>query len=166
MNEIFKLNAFNSSKMNVFMNLDSKEKIIKQTFVGVHNLEINKYISRNVTVIEGITGSGKTYYVENLFNFDTTKKLLLSSEADCEHEFLTAQNITKIGYYKNYYDLIYSFDNTAKSLFTTLQKELKKNYEIIIIENIFLTSSDLIFKLFDLCLKYPNSKFYIINNII
>lgn len=86
MNEILKLNAFSSSKIDMFMNLDSKEKIIKQRFVGVHNLEINKYISRNVTVIEGITGSGKTYYVENLFNFDTTKKLLLSSKAVAEKE--------------------------------------------------------------------------------
>lgn len=140
--------------------------IIPMAKVGVHNLEIKKYISHNVTVIEGITGSGKTYYVENLFNFDTTKKLLLSSEADCEHEFLTTENITKIGYYKNYYGSTYSFNNMVKSLFTTLEKELKKNYEIIIIDNIFSTSSDLIFKLFDLCLKYPNSKFFIISNIV
>lgn len=164
MNEISNSNNFDPLKINEYMSLDRNEEIVKQTIVGSHGFEINKYTSHNVTIVEGRVGSGKTTYMQNYLSFDYSKKLLLASESDCEYEYLITPNIIKVGYYSDHYDSRFSNINVIDKLLNILNRELVNKYDVVIIDNIYLTSSDDVNRLFTLCLQYSHSKFFILNN--
>ncbi len=130
--------------------------IIKQKIKGVHNCVINKYSSRNITVLEGRAGSGKTYYMENFLGIDSSRKLLLASDGSCKHDYLSLVNTNKIAYC----DTLISIVSIIDSLFCLLEKEVINHYDVIIIEDIsFCTETD-INKLFNLCLHYQETAFF------
>lgn len=133
---------------------------MKTELQGYANLLIEKYDSSNVTVLSGRPGSGKTYYVTKYLELDFTKKLLLASSDDCEHEYLNINNIEKVSYYETRWQT--SILEKFTSLLNTLNAHVRNRYDVIILDNVLFDSYEQIATLAKICLQYPNTKFFIL----
>lgn len=99
-------------------------------------LKIKKYVGNNITVLLGRPGSGKTYTMNKALELDLSKKLLIACSSDCEADFLTVRNMTKVPYYETRWNT--SVSENFRSLLNELQNNVSNGYEIIILDNILL----------------------------
>lgn len=123
-------------------------------------LKIKKYVGNNITVLLGRPGSGKTYTMNKALELDSSKKLLIACSSDCEADFLTVRNMTKVPYYETRWNT--SVSENFRSLLNELQNNVSNGYEIIILDNILFDSYNQISTLFNTCLQYPETKFFIL----
>ena len=133
---------------------------MKTEIRGYSNLIIEKYYSDNITILAGRPGSGKTYLITKTLELDISKKLLLASTSDCENEYLTVDNIEKIPYCETRRET--SVLENFTSLLNILETHVPKSYDLIIMDNVPFESFSQIVTLLELCLEYPNTKFYLL----
>ena len=135
---------------------------MKTEIKGYANMLIEKYDSNNISILAGRCGSGKTYQVTKYLELDDTKKLLLASSGDCKHEFLNVINIEKVPYYETLWGS--PAVERFKLLLNILEAYISNNYDVIILDNVLFESYNQISAILDLCLQYPNTKFFILLN--
>ncbi|MGM0220094.1 hypothetical protein [Enterococcus sp. AZ126] len=82
------------------------------------------------------------------------------SSGDCKHEFLTVSNIEKVPYYETLWGS--PAVERFKSLLNILETYISNNYDVIILDNVLFESYNQISSILDLCLQYPNTKFFIL----